>query len=66
MAVVRQLQQADARKYFTIDEAATALGIKPTVVRNYLYEGKIPTYKFKTLTLLSTEDIDAWRERQRG
>jgi excisionase family DNA binding protein len=66
MAKVRKLSSADDGNYFTIEEAARELGIKPTAVRNYLYEGKMTTYKFKTMTLLSTDEISAWKDRQRG
>jgi excisionase family DNA binding protein len=60
------LQQADHRSYLTIEEAAKSLRIKPTAVRNYLYEGKMTTYKFKTLTLLSESEVRSWKARQRG
>ncbi len=59
------LEQADYRSYLTIEEAAKSLRIKPTAVRNYLYEGKMTTYKFKTLTLLSASEVKSWRARQR-
>lgn len=64
MARVVQLKHVDSDRYLTVDEAAEKLGIKPTAVRNYLYDGKMKTYKFKTLTLLSTDDIEAWAERK--
>lgn len=61
MAVVREINKPDAREYLTVEEAATELKIKPTAIRNYLADGKLTTYKFKTLTLLSTEEIESWR-----
>lgn len=61
-----ELQKASGSDYLTIDETAHELGIKPAVVRNYLYEGKFRTYKFKTLTLVSKRDVEAWKShRQR-
>lgn len=60
------LKSCEADQYLTVEEAADQLGIKPTVVRNYLYEGKLRTYKFKTLTLVSVDDVEAWRGRQRS
>jgi hypothetical protein len=60
------LSSANASKYLTVEEAAAQLEIKPTVVRNYLCEGKFKTYKFKTLTLLASGEVAAWRQRRRG
>jgi len=51
--------------FFTVDEAAQELSIKPTAIRNYLCWGKMTTYKFKTLTLLSREEVEAWKKRQK-
>jgi hypothetical protein len=65
MAKVRKLNAADDSSYLTIEEAARELRIKPTAVRNYLYEGKMTTYKFKTMTLLSTDEVTVWKGRQR-
>jgi excisionase family DNA binding protein len=64
-AKVFYVDSAEASKYLTVEEAAERLKIKPSVLRNYLYEGKLRTYKFKTLTLLSSGDVEAYRERQR-
>ncbi len=41
------------------------LGIKPTAIRNYLTWGDLTTYKFKTLTLVSKEEVEAWKQRQK-
>jgi excisionase family DNA binding protein len=65
MAKVRKLNAADDSRYLSIEEAARELGIKPTAIRNYLYEGKMTTYKFKTMTLLSTDEVTVWKDRQR-
>jgi excisionase family DNA binding protein len=59
------LEKADAKSFFTVEEAANELGLKPTVIRNYLSESKMVKYKFKTLTLLSTKEVEAWKERQK-
>jgi excisionase family DNA binding protein len=66
MAKVHKLTRADDGSYLTIDEAARELGIKTTAIRNYLYQEKLTTYKFKTMTLLSANEVSAWKERQRG
>ena len=38
------------------------MNVKPEVIRNYLWEGKLTKYKFKNLTLLSIEELTDWRE----
>jgi excisionase family DNA binding protein len=65
MAEVKQLKKVDGDGFLTIEEAAKALNIQPAVVRNYLHMGKLTTYKFKTLTLLKVEEVEAWKERQK-
>jgi len=45
--------------------ACKELGIKTTAIRNYLYDEKMTTYKFKTMTLLSKTEVEAWKERQK-
>lgn len=57
------LTSANTSDYLTVEEASEALGVKPSVVRNYLYQGKFKTFKFKTLTLLKKRDIEAWKNR---
>lgn len=61
----KQLKQASVADYLTVEEAAEELGIKPTAIRNYLYDGKLTTYKFKTLTLVKAEEVESWKERQK-
>jgi len=65
MNKVKDIKQANAGDYFTVDEAANELGIKPTAIRNYVTWGKLTTYKFKTLTLLKREEIEAWKTKQK-
>ena len=65
MRTEKELKQASVADYFTVEEAAEELGIKPTVIRNYLYDGKLTTYKFKTLTLVKREEVESWKERQK-
>lgn len=65
MNKVKHLKQASETDYFTVEEAANELGIKTTAIRNYLYDEKFSTYKFKTLTLVSKAEVEAWKERQR-
>jgi excisionase family DNA binding protein len=65
MAKVHNIKQADDSKFLTIEEAASELNIKPTAIRNYLHAGKLTTYKFKTLTLLKSDEVEAWKDRQK-
>lgn len=53
----QELKYVDGSKYLTAEEAATILGIKENVLRNYLSLGRLTKYKFKTLTLIKTEEI---------
>ncbi len=62
--MIRKLNAASTEDFLSTEEAADYLGIKPTVVRNYLWEGKLTTYKFKNLTLLSREELDDWKEHR--
>ncbi len=62
---MRNLDKAEADRYLTVDEASEELGVKVTVLRNYLYQDKLTTFKFKTLTLLSKSEVEEWKERQK-
>ena len=62
--MIRKLNAASTEDFLSTEEAADYLGIKPTVVRNYLWEGKLTTFKFKNLTLLSREELDDWKEHR--
>jgi len=63
---VKELKNADGDKYMTAEEAAGMLGVKEGAIRNYLSEGKLTTFKFKTLTLVSADEVKRWKARQRG
>jgi len=65
MSNPKHLKDVNESDYLTTEEAAQTLGIKSAAIRNYLYSGKLTTYKFKTLTLLGRREIEAWRKRQR-
>ncbi len=64
MKRIRQLKRADDSGYLSIDEAAEALNIKSTALRNYLCDGKLTTYKFKTLSLVDADEVKAWKEQR--
>ena len=66
MKMARELKQVDGGKYLTVEEAAEELGIKSNAIRNYLYSEKMTTYKFKTLTLIRSEEVEGWKQRKRS
>jgi excisionase family DNA binding protein len=61
----KTLKHVNDSEFFTVEEAAQELGIKPTAIRNYLCDGKLTTYKFKTMTLLDKKEIENWKQRQK-
>lgn len=64
---VEILKAASAAHYYTVEEAAIYLSITSPVLRNYLSEGKLKTYKFKTLTLVNITEAEEWlKNLQRG
>lgn len=65
MNKAKQTNKPDVSEFFTVDEAAKELGIKPTAIRNYLTWGKMTTYKFKTLTLIKKQEVEEWKKRQK-
>jgi excisionase family DNA binding protein len=63
--MAKELKLVNAAEYLTVEEAAKDLGINPGAIRNYLWEEKLTTFKFKTLTLVSKEEVDRWKKRQK-
>jgi excisionase family DNA binding protein len=55
---ITTLKTANASLFLTVEEAASELDINKQTVRDYLTKGKIKTYKFKTLTLVSAKEIN--------
>jgi len=66
MAKPKHINEANDGEFLTVEEAGKELGVKTNAIRNYLYNGKMQTYKFKTLTLIKREDVEQWKARQRG
>jgi excisionase family DNA binding protein len=62
---MKELKIVDGSQFFTIKETAKILGIESGSIRNYLSWGDMTAYKFKSLTLISKEEIDRWKERQK-
>ena len=65
MSKAKILNTVNGNNFLSVSEASDSLGVKESAIRNYLYAGKITTYKFKELTLLSKNEIENWRDRQR-
>ena len=59
------IHTAKDTSYFTVKEAADELGINTQTVRDYLVRGIFKTYKFKTLTLISRQEVEEWKQRQK-
>ena len=60
--MVKRLTTATTDEFLTTQEAAEYLNVKSEVMRNYLWERKFTKYKFKSLTLLSIEELADWKE----
>ena len=65
MRTTKNIHIAKDTEFFTVTEAAEELGINVQTIRDYLVKGIIKTYKFKTLTLVSKEEVEAWKQRQK-
>jgi len=61
----RTLDKVDGKQFLTVEESARFLGVKSNAIRNYLYLGRLSTYKFKSLTLLDAREVEGWKNRQR-
>lgn len=59
------LKQVRTDEYWSVDEAARYLGIKPTAIRNYLCDERLTTYKFKGWTLLSIAEVKQRKEAKK-
>ena len=59
------LIEAKITDYLTVEEASVELGIKASAIRNYLYWERLTTYKFKTMTLIKRDEVEAWKKRQK-
>ena len=65
MKKVRQLTIVNGRNYLSTEEVAKRFGLNQITVRMYLSNGKLTTYKFKTLTLIKVDEVERWRSRQK-
>jgi len=57
---VRGLQSSDA--YMTIADVSVLLCIKEKTIRQWIYQGKIPSIKINGLVRFRKRDIDTWIE----
>ena len=64
MNKTKHIRSATEDRYLSVSEASQSLGVKESAIRNYLYAGKLTTYKFKELTLLAKGEVENWRDRQ--
>ena len=61
MRRVKDIESVTAQEYLSIDEAAILLGLRRESIRQYLYQGKLTTYKFKGNTYLKKDEVEANR-----
>ena len=64
MRTMKQIDALDTASFLSIPEAARELGITTQTIRNMLYYGTWITYKFKSLTVISRDDVMAWKKKQ--
>ena len=57
---IRSLQSSDA--YMTIADVSVLLCIKEKTIRQWIYQGKIPSIKINGLVRFRKRDIDTWIE----
>ena len=63
---VREIKVATTSDTMTVGQAAEELGIQPSVMRNYLYEGLFTTVKFQGFTFVDPKEVKVWQsEHQR-
>ena len=52
-----QVESLDVTKYMSLTEAASKIGLSRDTIRQYLYEGKLTTYKLKHQTLVLKDEL---------
>ena len=58
---VKEITTATTSSVFSVERAAEALNIKPSVMRNYLSQGLFTTLKFQGFTFVDTREIERWK-----
>ena len=64
MKKVVRLNQASTEDFVPVEDAADFLRLKQAVIRNYLHDGRLTTYKFHSHTLLSTDELKEYKKNQ--
>lgn len=59
---IKELTYATTSSTMTVGQAAKTLGIKESVMRNYLYEGLFTTLKFQGFTFVDPKEVKTWKE----
>jgi excisionase family DNA binding protein len=65
MTKMKELKIVDGSEFFTVNEAAKILEVQPSSIRHYIMWKQMTAYKFKTLTLISKEEIERWKGVQK-
>lgn len=53
------------RELLTLDELSEFLKIKPKTIRQWVYQGRIPSLKINGLLRFGNQDIEVWLHKQR-
>jgi excisionase family DNA binding protein len=61
---MKKIHTVTDTEFLTAKEAAKELGIESQSMRDHLSKGTFTTYKFKTLTLIKTEDVERWKKER--
>ena len=61
---VKEIKVATDTTTFSVDRAAEELGIKPSVMRNYLSQGMFTTLKFQGFTFVDVNEIERWKQQR--
>jgi len=65
MKKVKHIKQANDADFLTVEEASEELGVAAVALRNYLCDGRLTTYKFKTLTLIHRDEVAARKAKRK-
>ena len=63
MKTIKKIHIVKDADYYTAKEAAEELGIASQSMRDHLSKGTFTTFKFKTFTLISVEEVKEWKKK---
>ena len=60
-----EVTQPIEKGYWSVDEVARYLGVKPSTIYQWVKDGEIPYYKLHNMYRFKLEEIDRWMEIKR-